>query len=114
MNLKEYFADDDNLESAKRLEELVGVCATMPINHCLVCCFKDEEMLVLEPAQDVKISFDKCNMVAIERAAYGDPAYIVIRANGELFLKNVGAPYGAWARAYKVLGRNVFVLECQD
>lgn len=116
MNLKEYFADidDDNREPAQRLEELVDVCATIPVNHCLVCYFEDNELQLLKSLQVVRTNFDECVKAAIAKAGYGKPVYIVIRANGRLFLENVGAHYGSWTKAYKMLGYNIFVLERQD
>ena len=116
MNLKEYFADIDenNQEPAQRLEELVAVCATIPINHCLVCCFDDNELQLLKSQPVVEASFDECVKAATIKADYGKPVYIVIRSNGKLFLENVGTPYGFWTKAYKMLGYNIFVLGSQD
>lgn len=115
MNLDKYF-EDIGAEEAKiagHIKQLVGICASVPINNVMVCSFDDEKIHELAPPRNVEKNFDELEELAKREAGRGNAIFILIRANGKLFL-NVGAPYKEWALAYKVPGHDVFVLEKQD
>ena len=115
MNLNEYFADmdDQSRELDERIRGLVDVCKGMPAGSCMVVCFEAGEMRIVEHPREAAADFYKCESTAKQMATRGEAIFVLIKANGRLFLK-VGAPYGNWLRAYKMPGHDVFVLEGKD